>query len=226
MSNTHLAVENVCVSYGSGRAMLRALNEVSLDFVPGCLSLVMGPSGSGKTTLLSVLGCLLSPDSGNVWVMEQLATSLAEDDKALLRQQSIGFIFQAFRLFRSLSALENVLLALDVSGCRGRRAEERAARALDDVGLSGKDHLRPVELSGGEKQRVAIARALVSNPAIILADEPTAALDSASSVQIMETLQRIARKENRIVVAVSHDVRWVPMSDRTISMQDGDNYWR
>lgn len=214
-------MENVCVSYGSGRAALRALNGVSLGFAPGCLSLVMGPSGSGKTTLLSVLGCLLSPDSGKVWVMEQLACSLTEEDKALVRRQSIGFIFQAFRLFRSLSAVENVLLALDVSGCRGRRAEALAAQMLEEVGLSGKNQLKPVELSGGEKQRVAIARALVNNPAIILADEPTAALDSASGVQIMEILQRIARKENRVVVVVSHDARWVSLSDRTISMQDG-----
>jgi putative ABC transport system ATP-binding protein len=153
--------------------------------------------------------------------MEQLACSLTEEDKALVRRQSIGFIFQAFRLFRSLSAVENVVLALDVSGCRGRRAEALAAQMLEEVGLSGKNQLKPVELSGGEKQRVAIARALVNNPAIILADEPTAALDSASGVQIMEILQRIARKENRVVVVVSHDARWVSLSDRTISMQDG-----
>ena len=221
MSNPYLAVENVCVSYGSGRAKLWALNEVSLDFSPGCLSLVMGPSGSGKTTLLSVLGCLLSPGTGRVWVMEQLVSGLDEDDKALLRQKCIGFIFQAFRLFKSLSALENVMLALDVSGSRGRQAEALAAHMLEDVGLPGKDHLKPIELSGGEKQRVAIARALVNSPAIVLADEPTAALDSASGGQIMEILQRIARKENRIVVVVSHDMRWVPFSDRTISMRDG-----
>ena len=221
MSNPHLAVENVCVSYGSGRAKLRALDQVSLDFAPGCLSLVMGPSGSGKTTLLSVLGCLLSPDSGKLWVMEQLASGFSEDNKALLRQKSVGFIFQAFRLFKSLTALENVLLALDVAGPRSRQAEALAAQMLEDIGLLGKDHLKPFELSGGEKQRVAIARALVKNPSIILADEPTAALDSASGVQIMEILQRIARKENRIVVVVSHDPRWAPFSDRTIFMQDG-----
>jgi len=221
VSSLNLAVENVSVSYGSGRARLRALDAVSLHFEPGCLSLVMGPSGSGKTTLLSVLGCLLSPDNGKVWVMERLANSLSEDEKALLRRGSIGFIFQAFRLFKSLTALENVSLALDVSGCHGAEVEARAAQSLEEVGLSDKGHLKPVELSGGEKQRVAIARALVNNPAIILADEPTAALDSASSAQIMELLQRIAEKENRIVVVVSHDMRWVPYSDRTISMRDG-----
>lgn len=221
MSNPQLAVKDVSVSYGSGRARLQALREVSLSFQPGCLTLVMGPSGSGKTTLLSVLGCLLSPQSGNVLVMEHLASSLTEDEKTVLRRRSIGFVFQAFRLFRSLSALENVSLALEVAGRRGNQAETPAGRMLDELGLSDKAHLKPVELSGGEKQRVAIARALVNDPAIILADEPTAALDSTSGLQIMELLRRMAKKENRIVVVVSHDTRWLPLSDRTISMQDG-----
>ncbi len=221
MNNPQLAVKNICVSYGAGRARLQALSGVSLSFQPGCLTLVMGPSGSGKTTLLSVLGCLLAPESGNVSVMEQLADTLTEDEKTTLRRQSIGFVFQAFRLFQSLSALENVSLALEVAGRRGHQAETPAARMLDEIGLSGKAHLKPVELSGGEKQRVAIARALVNNPAIILADEPTAALDSTSGTQIMELLRRTAKKENRIVVVVSHDTRWLPLSDRTISMQDG-----
>lgn len=221
MSNPQLAVKDVSVSYGSGRARLQALREVSLSFQPGCLTLVMGPSGSGKTTLLSVLGCLLSPESGNVLVMEHLASSLTEDEKTVLRRRSIGFVFQAFRLFRSLSALENVSLALEVAGRRGNQAETPAGRMLDELGLSDKAHLKPVELSGGEKQRVAIARALVNDPAIILADEPTAALDSTSGLQIMELLRRMAKKENRIVVVVSHDTRWLPLSDRTISMQDG-----
>jgi putative ABC transport system ATP-binding protein len=221
VSNPQLAVKDVSVSYGSGRARLQALREVSLSFQPGCLTLVMGPSGSGKTTLLSVLGCLLSPESGDVLVMEHLASSLTEDEKTVLRRRSIGFVFQAFRLFRSLSALENVSLALEVAGRRGSQAETPAARMLDELGLSDKAHLKPVELSGGEKQRVAIARALVDDPAIILADEPTAALDSTSGLQIMELLRRMAKKENRIVVVVSHDTRWLPLSDRTISMQDG-----
>jgi putative ABC transport system ATP-binding protein len=221
VSNPHLAVKDISVSYGSGRARLRALNAVSLSLTPGCLTLVTGPSGSGKTTLLSVLGCLLSPESGDVWVMERLTTNLNEAEKTALRRQSIGFIFQAFRLFRSLSALENVSLALEVAGRRGAPSEALAASMLDEIGLSDKAHLKPVELSGGEKQRVAIARALVGGPSILLADEPTAALDSASGSQVMEILKRIAKKENRTVVVVSHDMRWLPLSDRSISLQDG-----
>jgi putative ABC transport system ATP-binding protein len=168
-----------------------------------------------------VLGCLLSPESGDVWVMERLTTNLNEAEKTALRRQSIGFIFQAFRLFRSLSALENVSLALEVAGRRGAPSEALAASMLDEIGLSDKAHLKPVELSGGEKQRVAIARALVGGPSILLADEPTAALDSASGSQVMEILKRIAKKENRTVVVVSHDMRWLPLSDRSISLQDG-----
>ncbi len=221
MNNPHLAVKDVSVSYGSGRTRLLALNGVSLSFTPGCLTLVMGPSGSGKTTLLSVLGCLLSPESGDVWVMERLTANLDEEEKAALRRHSIGFIFQAFRLFKSLSALENVSLALEVAGRRGAREEALAASMLDELGVSDKAHMKPAELSGGEKQRVAIARALVGGPSILLADEPTAALDSTSGSQIMEILKRIAKKENRTVVVVSHDMRWLTLSDRSVSMQDG-----
>jgi len=216
-----LAAEKVTVTYGSGSSAVHALDCVSLAFDAGGLTLVMGPSGSGKTTLLSVLGCLLTPDSGAVFLQDRLVTDLSEKERGEIRKQSIGYIFQAFRLFRSLSALENILVALEITGCRGRQARDAAHGALEAVGMSDKWRLKPDELSGGEKQRVAIARAIVNDPPIILADEPTASLDSSSGVQIAELLLKLAEEEKRLVLVVSHDSRWLPFCQRTIEMRDG-----
>jgi putative ABC transport system ATP-binding protein len=216
-----LAAENVTVTYGSGSNAVCALDSISLAFDAGRLTLVMGPSGSGKTTLLSVLGCLLTPDSGAVYLRDRLVTNLSERERGNIRKQFIGYVFQAFRLFRSLSALENILVALEISGCRGRQAREAAQRVLAAVGMANKSRLKPNELSGGEKQRVAIARAIVNDPPIILADEPTASLDSSSGVQIAELLLKLAEDEKRLVLVVSHDSRWFPFCHRTIEMQDG-----
>jgi len=216
-----LSVEKACVTYGSGAARALALKDVTLSFKSERLTLILGPSGGGKTTLLSVLGCLLTPDSGRVQVMDRIVTGLSEEQKADLRRQWIGYVFQAFRLFRSLSSLENVLLALNISGRRGRQARDAAHRALEVVGLADKWRLNPNELSGGEKQRVAIARALVNNPRIILADEPTASLDSSSGGQIAELLLGLAEREKRLVVVVSHDQRWLSFSHRTVTLRDG-----
>jgi putative ABC transport system ATP-binding protein len=209
------------MTYGSGAARTCALDDVSLGFRPGQLSLVMGPSGSGKTTLLSVLGCLLNPDSGKLSVLGTEVTGQSESGMCELRRRFIGYVFQAFRLFHSLSALENVMLGLEVSGCRGTSARNRALEALSRAGMADKWRLRPDELSGGEKQRVAIARSLVKEPPIILADEPTASLDSISGAQIAKVLKELAADAGRIVVVVTHDDRWIPMSDRTIRLEDG-----
>jgi putative ABC transport system ATP-binding protein len=181
----------------------------------------MGPSGSGKTTLLSVVGCILRPDSGSVSVMEKQVTAFSEEAMGNIRRQFIGYVFQAFRLFHSLSAVENVMLGLEVSGWGGIRARTIALELLDQVGLAGKARLKPDQLSGGEKQRVAIARALVKDPPIILADEPTASLDSASGLQIAKTLKGLAADPGRIVVVVTHDDRWQALGDRTIRLEDG-----
>lgn len=216
-----LAVENVMVTYGAGREVLQALGGVTLAFRTGCLSLVMGPSGSGKTTLLSVLGCLLTPERGQTYVQGQLVTKLSEAERGRLRRNCIGYVFQAFRLFRSLSALENVSLALEVNGCRGRSARARAQQMLERVGVADRWRLKPNELSGGEKQRVAIARALVNDPPIILADEPTASLDSAAGEQVAGLLRRLAEADRRLVVVVSHDQRLRAYSQRTVLMRDG-----
>ena len=217
----NLTIENVSLGFGSGSGRVEALKDLSLDFVPGGLTLVMGHSGSGKTTLLSILGCLLKPDAGNVFLMNREVTHLSEKHLGRLRRQYIGYVFQAFRLFHALSAIENVILALQLSNYNSRAARKIAADALEQVGLENKLRLLPKELSGGEKQRVAIARALVTEPKIILADEPTASLDSRSGEQIAQMLHNIAGDGERIVIVVSHDSRWLDYSSRTITMKDG-----
>lgn len=216
-----LVAEGVSVEYGAGRAMAYALEDVSVSFYPGKLALLMGPSGSGKTTLLSVLGSLVTPNSGSIKVLGQEVTKLSESEKTELRRQKIGYVFQAFRLFRALTAVENILLAMELSGRTGRGAKQAALAALDAVGLSSKGHLLPKEMSGGEKQRVAIARALINDPPIILADEPTASLDSKSGNQVAELLLGLAEKENRLVIVVSHDNRWLPLCHRKVVLQNG-----
>lgn len=221
MREVNLLVENVSLGFGSGSGRVQALREVFLSFSPEGLTLVTGHSGSGKTTLLSILGCLLKPDSGEVFLMDHNVTRLGEKNLGYLRRRYIGYVFQAFRLFHALSAIENVLLALQLSNFSNRSARRMAADALERVGLENKSKLLPKELSGGEKQRVAIARALVTEPKIILADEPTASLDSRSGEKVAETLYKIANDQERIVIVVSHDSRWLSYSRRIITMKDG-----
>jgi putative ABC transport system ATP-binding protein len=216
-----LSVANVSVVYGTGRAQAYALEDVSVNFQTGKLTLLMGPSGSGKTTLLSVLGCLVTPQQGRVTLLGNDVTQLSESDKTELRRQKIGYVFQAFRLFRALTALENVMLALELSHRAGRQAREAAQAALAAVGLENKGHLLPNEMSGGEKQRVALARALINDPPVILADEPTASLDSKSGNQVAELLLSLAERQNRLVVVVSHDNRWLPLCHRRVILQNG-----
>ncbi len=221
MRDEQIILEQVKVSFGRGAARINALSDVTLTLAPGGLTLVMGPSGSGKTTLLSVLGCLLKPDAGAITLLGNKLSALTQTELGRLRQQYIGYVFQAFRLFHSLTALENVMLTLELAGESRRATRSRAAEALAQVGLSNKLDLKPDELSGGEKQRVAIARALIKNPPIILADEPTASLDGASGLQIAEMLQQVAERDRRIVVVVSHDPRLMAFAKRIIQIEDG-----
>lgn len=221
MPEATAAVENVNVSFGSGATAVRALADVSLQFAESTLTLVMGPSGSGKTTLLSLLGCLLTPDTGSVYIQGADTRSCTPRQMADLRRREIGFIFQAFRLFHSLSAIENVVMKSDIAGTSRAQSREAALDLLSSLGLDNKLHLKPDELSGGEKQRVAIARALISKPKILLADEPTASLDSDSGRQICEILRRLARHSNHTVVIVSHDPRWTGYADRIVRLEDG-----
>lgn len=208
-------------TYAQGEAATRALDEVTLDLHAGELALLVGPSGSGKTTLLSIMGCILRPTAGSLRVLGDDVTRLAERDLPAIRRERIGFIFQSFNLFPTLTPLQNVVLALDLKGISGRAARDRAAALLDQVGLAPKLGAYPADLSGGQKQRVAIARALAGDPPIILADEPTAALDSQSGRTVMDLLQRLARERGRAVAIVTHDNRMLGYADRLVKMEDG-----
>jgi putative ABC transport system ATP-binding protein len=219
--NRFLGVEGASVSFGKGEARVRALQGVSLTFERGTLSLVMGPSGSGKTTLLSMLGCLLSPDQGTVFVDGVAVNQLTEPEKTAIRQKKISFVFQAFRLFHSLTAVDNVAIGFEIREPGEPRRMEMARDLLLQFGLGGKLDQEPNELSPGEKQRVAIARALAGDPPILLADEPTASLDAEAGRNICEILRNQASEHGRTVVVVSHDPRWRKFADRTIIFRDG-----
>jgi putative ABC transport system ATP-binding protein len=206
---------------GDGAGRVQALKGVSLAVGGGALTLLMGPSGSGKTTLLSILGCMLTPTSGTVRVGGRATTDAGPEELARIRRENIGFVFQSYHLFPTLTALDNVRLALDVRGENSHRAMQKSKEALARVGLALKMSSYPRELSGGEQQRVAIARAIVGNAAVLLADEPTAALDSENGHAIMEVLAEIARGQSRGVLVVTHDPRIVPFADRIVSIEDG-----
>jgi putative ABC transport system ATP-binding protein len=212
---------NLTQTYAQGEAAVRALDAVTLDLHAGELALLVGPSGSGKTTLLSIMGCILRPTSGTLRVLGDDVTRFAERDLPAIRRERIGFVFQAFNLFPTLTALQNVALALDLRGVPGRAARDKAATLLDQVGLASKLGAYPADLSGGQKQRIAIARALAGDPPIILADEPTAALDSQSGRAVMDLLQRLARERGRSVTIVTHDNRMFNYGDRLVTMEDG-----
>jgi len=219
--NHFLGVESASVSFGKGEASVPALRDISLTFERGTLTLVMGPSGSGKTTLLSMLGCLLSPDKGTVFVDGVAVNQLREPEKTDIRQKKISFVFQAFRLFHSLSAINNVALGFEIRDPGEPRRAEMARDLLLQFGLRDKLHQMPNQLSPGEKQRVAIARALAGNPPILLADEPTASLDAEAGRNICEILRNQANEHGRTLVVVSHDPRWRKFADRTITLRDG-----
>jgi putative ABC transport system ATP-binding protein len=216
-----ISVRNLTKDYGTGEAAVRALDGVTLDVRPGEVVLLMGPSGSGKTTLLSVMGCILRPTSGEVRINGRDVTCLGEDALPQVRLENIGFIFQGFNLFPTLTAGENLELSLDLKGIRGAVARRRAAELLAQVSLAEKYRSYPADLSGGQKQRVAIARALAGDPRIILADEPTAALDSSSGRLVIEMLRDLAKQHGRAVVIVTHDNRVLQFADRILHIADG-----
>ena len=216
-----IEVRALTKTYGTGEAAIRALDRVDLDVQAGELVLLTGPSGSGKTTLLSIIGGILQATSGSVRLRGGELVGLPQKMLPRLRRDNIGFIFQAFNLFPTLTALQNVTLALDLKGIRGRLARQRANELLADVGLGAKVNTYPADLSGGQKQRVAIARALAGDPPIILADEPTAALDSTSGHAVMRIMQGLARDRGRAVVIVTHDPRMVGYADRIVRIEDG-----
>jgi putative ABC transport system ATP-binding protein len=221
MTKIMIEATDIVKVLGEGAGRVDALKGINLSLVGGELTLLMGPSGSGKTTLLSVLGCMLSPTSGTVRIRERSTTGLSPEELAKLRRENVGFVFQSYHLFPTLTAAENVRLTLDVRGERAPLARDKAAKALATVGLSHKANAFPRELSGGEQQRVAVARAIVGDASVVLADEPTAALDSENGVAVMQLLSEIAKDASRAVLAVTHDPRTIPFANRVLRIEDG-----
>jgi putative ABC transport system ATP-binding protein len=216
-----IEARNVTKVLGAGAAQVTAIKCVDLTLESGKLTILMGPSGSGKTTLLSILGCMLAPTEGTVRVCGAATDGAGPEQLAKIRRQHIGFVFQSFHLFPTLTAAENVRLALDVRGEQRVSAKAKSSAVLEKVGLSHKAAAFPCDLSGGEQQRIAIARAIVAEPPAILADEPTAALDSANGHAIMTILSGIAKEQNRAVLVVTHDTRLLGFAERIIHIEDG-----
>jgi putative ABC transport system ATP-binding protein len=213
-------VENASKRYKSGDGEITALNETSFEMKSGELVLIIGPSGSGKTTLLSLLGCVIYPSTGKVVVEEANTTGMNEVQLAKVRLNSIGFVFQNFNLVAPMTALENVMFPLNLQKIPAGEAKKRALAALEGVGLADRAGFKPRQLSGGQQQRVAIARALVTNPALLLCDEPTASLDSKSLVTVMEELRKLSQ-QGKAVAVVTHDPRLKEYADRTIYVENG-----
>lgn len=198
---------------------MTALDHVDLMLEPGVFTVISGPSGSGKTSLISILGAMIAPDGGSVMVEDRDITKLAPDQRSIFRREKIGYIFQSFRLMPALNAEENIRLSLEIRRCDNR--QQRALDALEIVGLAAKAHLKPDQMSHGEKQRVAVARAIAHKPMIVLADEPTASLDATNGAQVTQLLSDIARDGERIVAVVTHDPRILPAAQRIIRLEDG-----
>ena len=221
MSEFILEAKGVTKVLGRGAAQVHALKDINFSLRGGELTVLMGPSGSGKTTLLSVLGCILTPTSGTVRVCGYATEGADAQALAKLRRDHVGFVFQSYHLFPTLTATENIQMALDIRGTHGENAQAKSRDALEKVGLAHKRASYPRELSGGEQQRVAIARAIVSNPSAILADEPTAVLDTSNGRAIMSILAEIAKDPAHGVLVVTHDPRMTSLADRVIHIEDG-----
>ncbi len=216
-----IQTENLMKVYQMGDSEVRALNGASFTIDKGEMVSIMGPSGSGKSTLMSIIGCLDAPTSGKYMLDGVSVENMDEAKLAETRGRKIGFVFQQFNLLARTSALENVMLPLTYAGVSGKERNDRAMKALDRVGLSQRTHHAPNELSGGQQQRVAIARALVNEPAILLADEPTGALDSKTSVEIMDLFQSLHKDSGQTVILVTHDSYVARHTDRIIKISDG-----
>jgi putative ABC transport system ATP-binding protein len=216
-----LRAHGVHKDFQDGRDTVSVLKGVSLSLRQGEAVVLEGPSGSGKTTLLSVLGCILSPTSGEVFIEGQRMDPSQPSRLAALRKKYIGFVFQQFNLFGALTAEENVEYALNLKGASGSKARKEATRWMELVGLSDRRHFLPRDLSGGQKQRVAIARALAGPSQIILADEPTANLDFQTGQKVLELFRQLAREHLRALLIVTHDPRVRPITDRTLYLKDG-----
>jgi putative ABC transport system ATP-binding protein len=216
-----LKAREVKKEFADGSEIVRVLQGVSLDVARGRVLALEGRSGSGKTTLLSILGCILSPSSGSLVIDSQPVDTHNPQQLSAIRKKSIGFVFQQFNLFPALSAKENVEYALNIRGVKDKSAGLEAIRMLEQVGLADRADFLPRDLSGGQKQRVAIARALVGNVPLILADEPTANLDTETGQQVLKLMRKLATEQDRAMVIVTHDKRVHDIADEVLTIKEG-----
>jgi len=216
-----IALRNITKSYGEGQAAFQALSDVKLDIDQGEFVAIMGPSGSGKSTALNIIGCLDTPTSGAYYFRDTRVDSLSRNQRALLRRHYLGFVFQGFNLLSRTSAQENVELPLLYRGQEAAGRHRAAAEALAKVGLTGWEHHTSGELSGGQQQRVAIARAIVTQPLVLLADEPTGNLDTKRGTEIMELLVSLNREQGITIIMVTHEADMVGYASRVVRFVDG-----
>lgn len=222
MENILIAFQNVWKTYQMGEVQVNALKNVSVKLGKGEFAAIIGPSGSGKSTMMNLVGCLDMPSQGKIFLKGRDISRLSESDLAALRGRTIGFVFQQYNLIPGMTALENVLLPLEIQEIEDRIAEKRAKELLDLVGLSDKMQNKPTQLSGGQQQRVSIARALACDPEIILADEPTGALDSITGQEVISILYRLWKEKGKTVVMVTHDMHLAGFASRHIQLKDGE----
>lgn len=222
MENILIAFQNVWKTYQMGEVQVNALKNVSVKLGKGEFAAIIGPSGSGKSTMMNLVGCLDMPSQGKIFLKGRDISRLSESDLAALRGRTIGFVFQQYNLIPGMTALENVLLPLEIQEIEDRIAEKRAKELLDLVGLSDKMQNKPAQLSGGQQQRVSIARALACDPEIILADEPTGALDSITGKEVISILYRLWKEKGKTVVMVTHDMHLAGFASRHIQLKDGE----
>jgi len=215
-----IRMQNIWKTYQMGTEELHALRDVSFDVKKGEYLAIIGPSGSGKSTLMNLIGCLDSPSKGDYWINGNLVSDMTDDELARIRNKEVGFVFQTFNLLARATALHNVELPLIYAGMRAAEREEKAQAALASVELGDRVTHRPNELSGGQRQRVAIARALVNHPSILLADEPTGALDSKTSIEIMHLFEKLHEEGNTIIL-VTHEPDIAERAHRVITIRDG-----
>lgn len=218
---TLVEMENVKRDFHLGQTVVHALRGISLEIVDGEFVAIWGPSGSGKTTLLNLFGMIDEPTSGSIRFRGEDIVYLSDDDKSELRNKFVGFIFQGFNLIPVLTALENVMLPLQIQGIASAEAQKISVKRLDRLGLSEYMQHRPDKLSGGQQQRVSIARALVTNPSLIIADEPTANLDSQNAMNIISLMRDLNQREKTTFIFSTHDQRLLDNVDRLINLEDG-----
>jgi len=216
-----IQVQQVVRDYHTGETVVHALKGVSIDIADGEFTSIAGPSGSGKTTLLNLIGCIDSLDSGEILIGDQQVSTMDKKSKTEFRRNNLGFIFQTYNLIPVLSAYENVSFVLSILGVPEQEIKERTMRMLKEVGLEGMEHRRPGRLSGGQQQRIAIARALVKNPKIVLADEPTANLDSKTGEEILQLMQKMNEKYGTTFIFSTHDVMVMDYAKRLVELHDG-----